>query len=134
MGEQSAHVDPLLELADYIDLGDCIDGHLYRLISRNLAYGVFDASRGGFVGVREKWRGKDRPKARFLFMEFHWDGDSFPTVKPLEDLGPSRHEGCWNGDAHGPLLRYLEGRDMGPEELSAVYDECEQLVLEARRR
>lgn len=67
----------------YIPLSECIDGHLYRIQSRNLAFGVFKKSDNGFVGIREKF------DSHFLFTEYHWDqGPPFGTVQPVEDLGP----------------------------------------------
>lgn len=62
-----------------IPLSDCKPGHVYRLRSRNLLFGVFNGSTG-FIGIREKFG------ARFLFTEFHYDKHG--TVLPQEDLGP----------------------------------------------
>ena len=60
----------------YISIADCKFGWVYRVRSRNLAFGVFDSSDSGFVGIREKGR-------RYLFTEYHWDtGIPFGTVKP----------------------------------------------------
>ena len=56
-------------------------GHLYRIGSRNLPYGVYDG-RGGFIGVREKFG------HLYLFTEYDWDnGPPFGTVIVREDLG-----------------------------------------------
>jgi hypothetical protein len=66
-----------------IPLSDCKPGHVYRLRSRNLLFGVFNESSGGFIGIREKFG------RRFLFTEYHYDkGMPYGTVSPQEDLGP----------------------------------------------
>lgn len=57
-------------------------GHLYRIRSRNLPYGVYDG-RGGFIGIREKFG------SLYLFTEIDYDlGAPYGTVTVLEDLGP----------------------------------------------
>lgn len=64
-----------------IKLKNCFHGWLYRIHSRNLALGVFDKKKGGFIGIREKFG------SRYLFMEYHYDtGAPFGTVTPLERL------------------------------------------------
>lgn len=68
---------------DRILLEDCLNRHVYRLCSRNLGVGVYDAARLGFIGIREKFG------ERYLFLEYHWDygGGPYGTANPLEDLG-----------------------------------------------
>lgn len=57
----------------------CEHRRLYKINSRNLSYGVYDAKKRGFIGIRTKF------SDRYLFMEYHWDnGPPFGTVKPLE--------------------------------------------------
>src|SRR6266498_5084797 len=74
-----------------------IEGHLYRIGSRNLPYGVYDG-RGGFIGIREKFG------SLFLFTEYDWDkGPPFGTVTVREDLGPIPEgiepvEGWWSAE------------------------------------
>jgi hypothetical protein len=64
-----------------IPLTECKHGYLYRISSRNLAFGVFNENSQGFVGIREKFGN------RYLFTEFHWDtGAPFGTVHPKELL------------------------------------------------
>jgi predicted RNase H-like HicB family nuclease len=64
-----------------IPLSECKHGYLYRISSRNLAFGVFDSTKQGFVGIREKFG------HRYLFTEFHYDtGAPFGTVRPKELL------------------------------------------------
>jgi len=59
-----------------------IRGHLYRIVSRNLPYGVYDGN-GGFIGIREKFG------SLYLFTEDDWDnGPPYGTVTVKEDLGP----------------------------------------------
>jgi hypothetical protein len=61
---------------------ECIKGHVYKLRSRNLAYGIYDGNNG-FIGIREKFGDL------YLFTEYHWDqGPPYGTVRPEEDLGP----------------------------------------------
>ncbi len=61
----------------YLPLDACQLGYIYRLHSRNLAFGAFDGDRG-FLGIRTKFG------ERFLDTEYHWDHPPFPTAKPLE--------------------------------------------------
>jgi len=65
----------------YIPLTACQDRGLYRISSRNLSLGVFDARTRGFIGIREKFG------ERFLFTEYHYDtGEPHGTVYPLQQL------------------------------------------------
>lgn len=60
---------------------DCIKGHIYRLKSRNLSFGVFNG-KDGFIGIREKFGD------RFLDTEYHWDiGTPHGTVSDAIDTG-----------------------------------------------
>jgi len=60
---------------------DCKERVLYRIHSRNLEFGVFDAQDGGFIGLREKFG------ETYIFKEFHYDnGAPFGTVRPEEAL------------------------------------------------
>ena len=72
----------------YIPVGECKRGHVYRIHSRNLSFGVFVPEKeDGFIGIREKFG------SRYLFTELHADtGGSFGTVRPEEDLGPLEDE------------------------------------------
>jgi len=79
----------MIEHPDRIPIEDCIDGHVYKLLSRNLALGVYRSNKGtnrhgpGFIGIRLRF------KNRYLFEEYHWDlGPPYGTANPLEDLGP----------------------------------------------
>jgi len=66
---------------DYLKMGQCERGVVYRIHSRNLAIGVYDG-KGGFVGLREKFG------RTYLFTEFHHDtGAPYGTVHPLEKIG-----------------------------------------------
>lgn len=61
-----------------IPLGECIEGHIYKLQSRNLTLGVFDG-RNGFIGIDGD---------HFLTTEHHWDtGGHCGIASPLEDVG-----------------------------------------------
>jgi len=67
---------------DYFPLAYCLHGHVYRLSSRNLGLGVYDAERKGFIGIRSKFGD------RFLFMEEHTDvGPPYGTAYPTARVG-----------------------------------------------
>lgn len=95
---------------EYIALGDCIHGGIYRIHASNFTIGVFDATLSGFVGIRDKF-GKE-----YLFVEYHWDMDApFGTAQPYQlleicpiaDLSEGRHI---NGQyfSNIVLINYLE--------------------------
>jgi hypothetical protein len=64
-----------------IPVAECKNGGLYKINSRNLAFGVYREESKGFVGIREKFGNV------YLFEEYHWDtGAPFGTVKPQEFL------------------------------------------------
>jgi len=66
----------------YLRKEQCIHRHVYRINSRNLAYGAYNEQTGGFNGIREKFG------RYYIFEEYHWDnGPPFGTVHPQEDLG-----------------------------------------------
>lgn len=65
--------------SDYIKLPDCKPRMLYQIYSRNLILGVFDG-KDGFLGIREKFN------SRYIFTEYHWDGECFATVKPIKEI------------------------------------------------
>lgn len=52
-----------------------VKGRLYRLLSRNLPYGIYDGN-GGFIGIREKFY--------HLFLDTEVNGS---TAVAVEDLG-----------------------------------------------
>lgn len=62
-----------------IPVEKCKSRRLYKIHSRNLSYGVYDAERRGFIGIRTKF------SDRYLFTEYHYDnGPPFGTVMPQE--------------------------------------------------
>lgn len=64
-----------------INLTQCKKRRVYKLISRNLSFGVFDG-KTRFIGIRTKFG------RRFLDTEDHWDtGPPFGTARPEEDTG-----------------------------------------------
>jgi hypothetical protein len=64
-----------------INLTECKKRRVYKLISRNLSFGVFDGETR-FVGIRTKFG------RRMLDAEDHWDtGHPFGTAQPDEDTG-----------------------------------------------
>lgn len=68
----------------YFPLDQLKDKHAYALYSRRLKFGVYDASRKAFVGIRYKFG------SCYLDSEYHWDlySDNFPhaTAKPIRLL------------------------------------------------
>ena len=70
-------------LTGFIPESESVVGHVYRLRSRNLSFGVYVGGRQ-FIGVRQKF---DR---EYLDAEYHFGepGDVSGTAVPLEDLGP----------------------------------------------
>jgi hypothetical protein len=79
-------------------------GHLYRLRSRNLPYGVYDG-KGGFTGIREKFGDL------YLFTEYdHSTGEPYGTATALEDLGPSEGDNLYEFLAAAELRH---GRGVG---------------------
>lgn len=64
-----------------IGLTQCKKRRVYKLISRNLSFGVFDGETR-FIGIRTKCG------MRFLDTEDHWDtGPPFGTARPEKDTG-----------------------------------------------
>ena len=65
----------------FIPMSECVHGGLYKISSRNLAFGVYDEKHQGFVGIREKFGNE------YLFTEYHYDtGAPHGTVHPKELL------------------------------------------------
>ncbi len=64
-----------------IILSECKKRRVYKLISRNLLFGVFDG-KTRFIWIRTKFG------RIFLDTEDHWDtGPPFGTARPDEDIG-----------------------------------------------
>lgn len=63
-----------------IPKSNCKDRQLYRIHSRNLKFGVFRESTGGFLGLRTKFG------SAYIFEEYHWENEAFATVQPQEEL------------------------------------------------
>ncbi len=60
---------------------DCKDRHLYKIRSRNLAFGIYREETGGFIGIRSKFG------SEYLFEEYHRDnGAPYGTVTPQAEL------------------------------------------------
>lgn len=66
-------------MSERIPIGQCVKGRVYKLRSRNLAFGVYDGE-GGFIGIRTKFND------RYLFTELHWDC-IIGTVRNQVDTG-----------------------------------------------
>jgi hypothetical protein len=86
-----------------ISKAECKDRHLYRIHSRNLVLGVFRASSGGFIGIREK------AGNRYLFEEYHWDkGPPHGTVRPEEELSEVFPPDLVLSESHGSFCATCE--------------------------
>jgi hypothetical protein len=73
-----------------IKMGDCKDGHLYKINARNTLVGIYDKDKLGFRYNRCKFGNY------FMDIEYHWDiGDvlhdmrQHGTARPVEDMGPA---------------------------------------------
>lgn len=120
----------------HIPLRSCIDGHVYRIDSRNLSHGVFHAAVEGFSGIRNKFGWN------YLFTEFHWDqGPPYGTVTPLEDLGPLPAGITDNLQLQNqPLFEYLDntfhsgrrGRENAEQALAAARERAEAEEADAK--
>lgn len=72
----------LRERSVYIPLDQCEDRGIYKIHCRNLGYAVYNQTKKGFIGIRNKFN------RRFLDTEYHWDADpTYGTAKPLEKVG-----------------------------------------------
>lgn len=67
----------LQETPHYLKLGDLLDGRPYLTLCRNAHVGVWRASERAFTIRRQKFG------RTYLFDEYHWDHDAFPTAKPF---------------------------------------------------
>lgn len=67
---------------DWIDPAMLLNRGVYRVRSRNLPYGVYEAAGKGFIGIREKMG------AVYLFEEYEYDSSAMHgTARALEYLG-----------------------------------------------
>jgi len=67
----------------WIDPATLIDRRIYRIRSRNLVIGAWDAKSKGFIGLREKFGDV------YLFTEYEHDlmGPPHGTARAVDDLG-----------------------------------------------
>ena len=80
-----------------IPLNECRNGWVYKLSSRNLAFGIFVQATNGFIGLRKKF------EHRYLATEYHWEtGEPFGTACPKEELEPAPPGLVL--EEHGPLI------------------------------
>jgi len=110
--EEKVNNSPIRSVSDYLRLEDCAPRTVYRLRSRNLAYGAFDG-KDGFIGIRKKFGNT------FLDTEYHWDYKRGPygTVKPLEAVailpgGIDATERYFRGMDGRGLELYIENEDL----------------------
>ena len=67
---------------DFIPMSELVDRRVYRIRSRNLVVGAWDAGSQGFIGIREKFRDL------YLFEEYHYEqGAPYGTAHAIADLG-----------------------------------------------
>jgi hypothetical protein len=67
--------------AERIPENELVDGGFYRLYSRNLKAGVYNASQRAFIGIREKF------SHFFLATEYDWEtGEPHGTAIPYEKI------------------------------------------------
>lgn len=68
-------------LIKYIELKQCKNLYLYRILARNGNFGIFIKERNTFILSRQKF-GSNYP-----FEEYHYDtGPPFGTVRPIEEI------------------------------------------------
>ena len=84
---------------NYLKMNGLKHGYLYKIHARNACFGIWDASKRGFVISRHKFGGN------FTFMEFHWDCESFATVRPHKELVESPFDPSDYNEAK--ILKYL---------------------------
>ena len=67
----------------WIDPATLVDRRIYRIRSRNLVIGAWDAKSLGFIGLREKFG------TEYLFTEYERDlaGPPHGTARAMDDLG-----------------------------------------------
>jgi hypothetical protein len=66
----------------HVDPANLIDRRIYRLSSRNLIIGAWNAEENGFIGIREKWG------SEYLFTEYEADFDPHVgTARAIDDMG-----------------------------------------------
>lgn len=67
---------------EFLPMSDMVDRRIYRIKSRNLWVGVWDAANKAFIGIRRKFGD------RYLFAEYHWEtGPPYGTANAISDLG-----------------------------------------------
>lgn len=101
---------------DYgIPMEELVNRRVYKVLSRNLLVGAWDAERNGFIGVRMKF------KSKYLFTEFHWDADPrLGTAHALEDLGIEIPD-----EIPMQELLHLECRHCGAEVKTVMVEDAE---------
>jgi len=88
---------------DYIKIPDLKEGHLYQIEARNASYGIWIADEEGFAISRIKFGDN------FMFVEYHWDCQSFATARPINLIEQSPFIGKDFDDAekNAEILIYL---------------------------
>ena len=93
-----------------IPLDQCKSGYLYKIFSRNLSYGIFTNSDGGFIGIRQKFG------YEYLFVEYHMDlNNHCATVCPKEELcqSPFIEDDLFDDNKEKEIFQWL--KDMEKE-------------------
>jgi hypothetical protein len=88
-----------------IPINECKDGGFYKILSRNLSFGVYLNWFNGFIGIREKF-GKEE-----LFTEFHAE-----IGPPLGSVVPEKYlEQCpitYLSEKNKELFAWLKEKEM----------------------
>lgn len=123
----------------HIDPASLVDRRIYRVISRNLVIGAWNAEKNGFIGIREKFGDE------YLFTEYEHDSDPhFGTARAMEDMGvdvppevamhehgPKDPEGYLT--LNQPLFDLLKEHEERAYELREAEADREQAEYEAKR-
>lgn len=87
-----------------VSVSECKKRRVYKLLGRNLKYGVFDGYR--FIGIRKKFN------FRMLDTEDHWDtGPPFGTARVEEDTDIDIPEEI-DLRTHGNIIDKVTGKDV----------------------
>ena len=70
-------------MEDYIKMPDLKEGYVYKLNARNATFGIWSSKQKGFAISRIKFGNN------FLFVEYHYDCESFATAAPIKEVEKS---------------------------------------------
>lgn len=101
----------------FIPEDQLVNGRIYEIVSRNLYVGVWDSSKRGFIGIREKF------DSTYLFTEYEYaTGSPFGTARAFRLLDETLPEGmaiCENFEPYeketGKTVRFTKPISQGGE-------------------